>query len=129
MKKTLFFWKPAYRVLCWVGRGLKSFWMVAMSFNFSPSERSLLISYWYDYRHYRSVRPERTIDQFLDIRVQDIKRELANPELSAKSRQLYGDLLQALRSERIRVMFVEFLHSSSPRGRLRARAILEQHFH
>jgi hypothetical protein len=115
MKKTLFLGKPVYRGLSWMGDGLKAFWMVAMKFYFSPTEKNLLISYWYDIRHFRRLKPGTTIDEFLDSRVQMIKREMTDTEGSARSRQLNGDLLLALKNKRIRRMFVSYLESTTPR--------------
>jgi hypothetical protein len=88
--------------------------MVAMKFYFSPTEKNLLISYWYDIRHFRRLRPDMTMDEYLDSRVQMIKREMADVDTSAKSRQLNGDLLLALRNKRIRAIFISYLESPSP---------------
>jgi hypothetical protein len=115
MKKTLFFWKPVYRGISWMGDGLKAFWMVAMKFYFSPTEKNLVVSFWYDYQHFRRVQPDKSSDEYLDSRVREIKRNMADLARSVKSRQLNGDLLQALENKRIRSMFVSYLDSPSPR--------------
>jgi hypothetical protein len=115
MKKTLFFWKPVYRDLRWVVNGLKAFWMVSVKLYFSPTERNLLVSFWYDYQHFRTVQPDKSMDEYLDSRVQGIKWHMADMTRSLKSRQLYGNLMQALQNKGIRSMFVAYLDSASPK--------------
>lgn len=114
MKKTLSFWERVYRDLCWAGSGLKAFWRIGPKFYFSPTERNLLVSFWYDYHHFRRVQPEMSIDDYLDWRVRDIKRIVVDLRRSVKTRQLNGDLLQALGDEQIRSMFVGYLRADSP---------------
>lgn len=113
MKKTLSFWKPVYRDLRWAVNGLKAFWMVSAKFYFSPTERNLLVSFWYDYQHFRRVQPDKSIDEYLDSRVQEIKWNMADMARSLKSRQLYGNLMQALQNKGILSMFVAYLDSAS----------------
>ena len=56
-----------------------------------------------------------SIDDYLDWRVRDIKRIMVDLRCSIKTRQLNGDLLQALGNKRIRSMFVGYLNSPSPK--------------
>jgi hypothetical protein len=89
--------------------------MAAMNFYVAPTERNLLASFWYDYRHFRRIRPNKSIDAYLDLKVQEIKRDASDLNRTVKVRQLNGDLLQALRNKRIRAMFVAYLESGSPK--------------
>ena len=118
MKKTITFWKPVYRGLSWVGKGFKAFWMVGMKFYLSPTEKNLLISYWYDIRHFRRIKPGASIDEYLDSRVRTIKRNMTDMDETARLRQMNGDLFLALKNKRIRTMFVCYLESPSPKDGL-----------
>lgn len=55
-----------------------------------------------------------SIDDYLDWRVRDIKRIMLDLRRSVKTRQLHGDLLQALGDKNIRSMFVNYLRAASP---------------
>ena len=89
--------------------------MVGMKFYLSPTEKNLLISYWYDIRHYRRVKPGTSIDEYLDSRVRAIKRNMTDMDETARLRQMNGDLFVALKNKRIRSMFVCYLESPSPK--------------
>src|ERR1700722_11321454 len=113
MKRTLTFVKPVFNGLSWVRRGFLIFWRIGR-FEYLPTERNLLLSFWYDYAHYKVVAKGKTILDFLDSRVVSIKRELEKTDLSSKKRQMHRDLLDALLDPRLREMIIEFFESPDP---------------
>jgi hypothetical protein len=115
MKRTLSILKDFYRTLCWAGNGCRSFWNVSLRFYFSPTEKNLLIGYWYDYHHFCRVVPEGGIDVFLDTRVRGLKVKSIHRLRSARYRQLSSELVNALCSEKILVQFVTYVQSPSPK--------------
>ena len=110
MKRTLSFLKPVYDGLIWAGQGFLAFWRIGR-FDYFPTEKNLLLSFWYDFRHFKRVAADRTMYDFLDNRIVYIKRELENMELKPKKRQMYRDLLSALHNPRLRSVIIEFLES------------------
>jgi hypothetical protein len=113
MKKTLSFWKSFSAQVRSVGRGLRVFWK-AGKFEWFPSEENLLISFWYDWAHYRWLRPNHTIDQFLNRRMAGLEAYVNNPKNKQFKRMLNKVFLRALHRERIREMATEFLLSNPP---------------
>ena len=113
MKKTLSFWKSFSGRVRSVGRGLRVFWM-ADKFEWFPSEENLLISFWYDWAHYRYIRPNHTIDQFINRRIASLEEYVNNPKNKEFKRMLKRVFLKALDRERIREMAVDFLESYPP---------------
>ena len=113
MKTILSFLRPVSRGLNWVGRGLQGFWRVN-KFYYFPTKRNLLVSYWYDFQHFKSVRGAEGAYVFLDSRVNGLKRAIANLDDSPGRRQLYHDFLKALYRRPLREMIVTFLESPSP---------------
>jgi hypothetical protein len=104
--------KRLYKGLNWVGQGFLGLWRVSR-FYFFPSERNLFFSTWYDFVHFKRLRPDGSVLDFLDDRVRFMKREVANPDSSPLMKQLYGDLVKALHHPGFRVLFIAFLESSS----------------
>jgi hypothetical protein len=113
MKRTLPFLKPVHDRLNWVRRGCLIFWRIGR-FDYLPTERNLLLSFWYDFGHYKVVAKGKTILDFMDSRVVFIKRELEKTDLSSKKRQMYRDLLGALLDPRLREKIIEFIESPNP---------------
>ena len=79
--KTLSFWKPLYRKLGWAMSGVKALWMISIKFYFSPTETNLIVSFWYDYHHFRRVQPDKTIDDYLDFAGEGDQKEYSGPAL------------------------------------------------
>lgn len=113
MKTTLSIIKPVKKGLDWIRQGLVMFWRV-YKVDLSPTEKNLLLSFWYDYVHFKVRKADATIDSFLDDRVVSIKRILEDPDNSRKTRQLFRDLLNALYNPRLRKIIIHFLESSPP---------------
>jgi hypothetical protein len=113
MKTILSFLKPVSKGLDWIRRGLVMFWRV-YKVDLSPTEKNLLLSFWYDYVHFKARKADATIYTFLDDRVVFIKRILEDPDNSHKTRQLYRDLLNALHHPRLLKIIIVFLESSPP---------------
>jgi hypothetical protein len=113
MKKTFSFWKPVYRVLCWVGRGFRETWRTNR-FDFIPTEKNLLISLWYHRDFYRRNRSEDTVHDFLDNQVRNLEKYIVDPQRKQTARELNGYFLKAIQRERIRKIVVEFLESPLP---------------
>jgi hypothetical protein len=113
MKRTLSFLKPVYGGLSWVRRGCLIFWRVGR-FEYFPTERNLLLSFWYGFVHYKVIKKGATVLDYLDGRVIFMKRELENNDLSSKKKQMYRDLLSAVFDPRIRTSIIEFLESPDP---------------
>lgn len=86
----------------------------ANRFDRFPTAENLLISLWFDYAFYRLVLPEKTVYQFLDSRVLLLEENVARRRRKERKRRLEGYLLDGLRSERIRLVVVDFLESPSP---------------
>jgi hypothetical protein len=105
--------KRVFDTLRWVGQGFQGLWRVSQ-FDLRPTEKSLLFSYWYDFVHFKRLKPGGTALDFLDDRVIFMKRHLAEADSSAKKKQFYGDLLKALSYPHFRNLFIAFLESSSP---------------
>jgi hypothetical protein len=113
MKTTLSIIKPVRKRLAWIRQGLVMFWRV-YKVDLSPTEKNLLLSFWYDYVHFKARKADATVYSFLDDRVVSIKRILEDPDTSRKTRQLYRDLLDALHQPRLLEIFIKFLESSPP---------------
>ena len=113
MKTILSFLKPVSNGLDWVRQGLVMFWRVTRV-GFFPSEKNLLLSFWYDFVHFKARSADPTVYAFLDNRVVYIKRVLEDPDNSSKKKQLYRDLLDALHQPRLLEIFIDFLESSPP---------------
>ena len=113
MKQTLSTLKSVRDCLSWMRRGCLIFWRIGR-FDYLPTERNLLLSFWYDFAHYKVVAKGKTILDFLDSRVVYIKRELEKTDLSSKKRQMYRDLLGALLDPRLREKIIEFFESPNP---------------
>ena len=113
MKRTLSFLKPVYDGLNWAAQGVLGLWRIGR-FTYFPTEKNLLLSFWYDFLHYKRVVAGCTVYDFLDSRVVFIKRELEKTELSPKKRQMYRDLLGALLNPRLRERIIEFFESPNP---------------
>jgi hypothetical protein len=58
--------------------------------------------------------PEGGIEEFLDTRVRVLRMEVIHKRRSARYRQLTGDMLYALHSEKILALFVSYIESPSP---------------
>lgn len=113
MKTILSFLKPVSKGLDWVRQGFVMFWRV-YKVELSPTEKNLLLSFWYDYVHFKARKADATIESFLDDRVVSIKRILEDLDNSSKTRQLYRDLLNALHHPRLLNIIIHFLESSPP---------------
>jgi hypothetical protein len=113
MKTTLSIIKPVRKGLAWIRQGLVMFWRV-YKVDLSPTEKNLLLSFWYDYVHFKARKADATVYSFLDDRVVSIKRILEDPDNSRKTRQLYRDLLNALLRPQLRKIIIVFLESSPP---------------
>lgn len=114
MKTTLFFWNPISRRLRAIGAELKLMWIVMVKFERAKSQQVLLPCFWYDYYHIRRVQPDWTIEYFLDLRVEELKRVVANLKKSARKRQLIKDLLDALCDTTARGIILDYLKGPSP---------------
>jgi hypothetical protein len=68
MKTILSFLKPVGDGLDWVRQGFVMFWRVT-KFGFIPTEKNLLLSFWYDYVHFKARRAGADMYLFLDERV------------------------------------------------------------
>lgn len=86
----------------------------AAKVDFIPSQKNVLLSFWYDFDSFKVRRPGATIYTFLDTRVVYIKEKLEDPKNSHRRRQLWGDLLDALHQPRLRKIIIVFLESSPP---------------
>jgi hypothetical protein len=113
MKTILSFLKPVRKGLDWIRQGLVMFWRV-YKVDLFPTEKSVLLSFWYSYVHFKARRAGATVYAFLDDHVVYSKQVLENPDNSSKKRQLYRDLLDALHHPRLREIFIDFLESSPP---------------
>ena len=113
MKTILSFLKPVSKGLDWVRRGLVLVWRVNRV-SFFPTEKNLLLSFWYDFVYFKSRRPGATAYNFLDARVVYIKQILEYPDRPLKARLLYRDLYNALHHPRLRKIIIDFLESSPP---------------
>jgi hypothetical protein len=113
MKRTLSFLKPVLDGLRWVHGGLLIFWR-AGRFEYFPTQRNLLLSFWYGFVHYKAVKKGATVLNYLDSWVIFAKRGLENNDLASKKKQMYRDLLGALRDPRTRPSIIEFLESPNP---------------
>jgi hypothetical protein len=96
-----------------VGTAVRHTWR-ANRFDRFPTVENLLISLWYDHAFYRLVLPEKTVYQFLDSRVLLLEENVARSRRKERKRRLESYLLDGLRSERIRLVVVDFLESPSP---------------
>jgi hypothetical protein len=113
MKTILSFLRSVSDGLDWVRQGLVSFWRIN-KFYFFPTERNLLLSFWYDYVHFKARRAKATVEDFWDNRVVFLKQEVEDLDNSRKRRQLYRDLLNALHHRRLSKIIIDFLKSSPP---------------
>jgi hypothetical protein len=113
MKTILSFLKPVSKGLDWIRQGLVMFWRVT-NVGIFPTEKNLLLSFWYGYAHFKARKAKATVELFLDNYVVYIKRELEDTGNSSKKKQLYRDLLSALHQLRLRNMIISFLESSPP---------------
>jgi hypothetical protein len=113
MKTTLSILKPVGKRLDWIRQGLVMFWRITKVGLF-PTEKNLLLSFWYSYAHFKARTAGATVDSFLDNHVVYIKRELEDLDNSSKKKQLYRDLLNALHQSRLREIILNFLKSSPP---------------
>jgi hypothetical protein len=113
MKRTLSFLKPVFDGLKWAGQGVSAMWRIGR-FDYFPTEKNLLLSYWYDFRHFKRVAAGSTMYDFLDSRVVYIKRELEKADLSSKKRQMYRDFLGALHEPKLRERIIKFFESPNP---------------
>jgi hypothetical protein len=111
--KFFSFLKPLSKGARWVGRGFLLFWR-AGKFSFFPSEKNLLVSFWYDFIQYKKLIPGATVLTFLDQRVVEYKSDLKEGRLSRYRRRLTGELLDALYNPRLRTDIVAFLESPNP---------------
>lgn len=87
-------------------------------FEVLPTEKNLLLTFWYDFQNYKAVVRGSTIYGFLDYRVANLNEYLRDIKVSARKKQLRNDLLTALYNPRLRQMIVEYLERPEP----------EQHF-
>ena len=112
MKRTLSFLKPV------TGR-LRVFYQWAVliwragRFGIFPTERNLLVSFWYDFVYYKKIRSEATVLTFLDQRIAEWPATLLE-EKSLYKRRLRGELLNALRDPYLRQVLINFLESPDP---------------
>jgi hypothetical protein len=104
--KTLSFWESVCLVFY-------SGWLNLRFYHF-PTEKNLLISFWYDHAFYRDSEPGDTVYNFLDRRVRALGEKIANPERKKGVRNLERYLQEALHREGIRRKIVDFLESPSP---------------
>jgi hypothetical protein len=113
MKTILSILKPVGKGLDWMRQGLVMFWRVS-KVEFFPTEKNLLLCFWYSYVHFKARNAIGTISLFLDNEVVYIKMKLEDLDSSSKKRQLYRDLLDALRHRRLSEILINFLESSPP---------------
>jgi hypothetical protein len=113
MKTILSILKSIGKGLDWIRQGLVMFWKVHRM-DFFPSEKNLLLSFWYSYVHFKARKDKGTVYLFLDQEVVYIKRTLEDLENSSRKRQLYRDLLNALLQPHFREISITFLKSSPP---------------
>jgi len=103
-----------------VSKGLARLkWELAMSLraakvDFIPSEKNVLLSFWYHFDYFKVRRSRCTVDTFLDDQVVYIKEILEDPKSSRRRRQLYLDLFNALHHPRLLKIIITFLESSPP---------------
>ena len=105
MNRTLSFLKPVaeWALLIWrAGR-----------FGVFPSERNLLVSFWYDYVYYKKLRSEATVLTFLDQRIAEWPATLLE-EKSPYKRRLREELFRALQDPPVRQVLIGFLESPDP---------------
>jgi hypothetical protein len=79
-----------------------------------PTEKNLLESFWYDFVHYKNVKPGATVTEFLDSRVVKFKRVIEDSDERPKKRQMYRDLVNALYNRSIRAEIITFLQAPEP---------------
>jgi hypothetical protein len=113
MKTILSFLKPVSNGLNWIRQGLVMFWRL-YKVDLFPTEKDLLLSFWYSYVHFKARRADATVYVFLDDHVVYLKRVLEDPDNSSKKKQLYRDQLDALHHPRLRKIFIDFLELSPP---------------
>jgi hypothetical protein len=113
MKPILSFLKPVGKGLDWVRQGFVVFWRIS-KFSYFPTEKNLLLSFWYDFVHFKARGGGDDVYSFWDDRVVFLKQELENPDYSGKKKQLYRDLYNALHNPRLLKIIIQFLESSPP---------------
>jgi hypothetical protein len=113
MKTFLSFFRAVRGFAGWVGQGVVMFWRVS-KFELKPTEKNLLVSFWYDFAHYTNVKPVATLTDFLDSRIVNFKRVIEDPDAGPKKKQMYRDLLNALYNRSIRVDIISFLQAPAP---------------
>jgi hypothetical protein len=111
--KTLSIWKVVRDEWCWFGRELRSYWRIS-KFQVFPTEKNLLISYWYEYDYFKRLRPNETVYRFLDDLVRAIEERLEVQEKNTTALRLSRYFLRALQYGRIRQLFISFLESGLP---------------
>lgn len=111
--KTLSIWKVFRNEWCWFGRELRSYWRIS-KFQLFPTERNLLISYWYEYEYFKRLRPNETVYRFLDDLVRAIEEQYDVRVKHTTALRLSGYFLRSLQYGRIRRLFIAFLESNSP---------------
>lgn len=116
--KTLSIWKPVADGFRWAEQGLRSFWRIS-KFDYFPSEKSLLISFWYDYAHFRRFRPGETVYDFIDLRRRYLETLVDSRNKRRLSTQFFASLLRELDHEQFMRLFITYLESASPEANYR----------
>jgi hypothetical protein len=114
MKTTLSILDRVNRRVRAVRMELKLIWILVVKYERAKSQEVLLSCFWYDYLHIRRIKPNWIIENFLDTRVEDLKRVVADVEGSARKRQLNKDLLDALCDKTARGVILDYLKGPSP---------------
>ncbi len=109
----LSFLKPLTRGPRWLGQWVLLIWR-AGKFGVFPSQKNLLVSFWYDFIYYKKLIPEATAYTFLDQRVAEYESDWAQEGLSRYKKQLKGQLFRALYNPRLRTDIITFLESPNP---------------
>jgi hypothetical protein len=82
--------------------------------SFFPTDKNLIVSFWYGFVYFKDTRAAGTVYDFLDERRASLRRALVDPDELNKKKQFYHDLLDALDKPHLRKIFIDFLESPSP---------------